>query len=89
MTTKEVAKRTGATLRQLQWWDERGYVSPKIVGHSREYTDAQVAIIKRAAILRQAGIGNNALHVAKRIKTDPIELRDLIRQVQKLGLRLR
>jgi DNA-binding transcriptional MerR regulator len=89
MTTKEVAKRTGVSLRQLQWWDECGYIQPAFNGHARDYSAAQVEIIHRAAILRGSGIGNNAVHVALRIKTNPIELRDLVRQVQKLGLRLR
>ena len=31
MTTSEVAKFAGVSIRQLQWWDDHGIVSPKIV----------------------------------------------------------
>jgi DNA-binding transcriptional MerR regulator len=47
MTTNEVAQATGATLRQLQWWDERGYIPVRIVGHRRDWDqrDVRIALI--------------------------------------------
>ena len=41
-STREVSKVTGATPRQLQWWDEHKIVSPKRDGHMRSYTLAQL-----------------------------------------------
>ena len=33
----EVSRLTGVSLRQLQWWDEQGVVSPVQRGHRRLY----------------------------------------------------
>lgn len=38
----EVAVATGLSLRQLQWWDERGYLSPPQVLHQRRYSKVHV-----------------------------------------------
>jgi DNA-binding transcriptional MerR regulator len=37
-TSRDVVKLTGITLRQLQWWDERGIVVPAREGHRRLYS---------------------------------------------------
>jgi DNA-binding transcriptional MerR regulator len=56
MTTAEVAAFSGATLRQLQWWDERGILRPeRIELHSRLYTQEAAARARKLAILRAAG----------------------------------
>lgn len=52
-TTKQVSKMTGATLRQLQWWAERGFIHPEHVGHYRIWTDADVEQIKRWMLIRE------------------------------------
>src|SRR5271167_810748 len=47
-TSNEVVAMTGITLRQLQWWDERGIVTPLHEGHKRVYSLddlAEVAVI--------------------------------------------
>jgi DNA-binding transcriptional MerR regulator len=48
-TSNEVAELTGITLRQLQWWDERGVVKAQRDGRRRLYsaTDAlEIALIR-------------------------------------------
>lgn len=55
--TKETARRTGCTLRQLQWWDESGLVKPQHWAHSRYYSPQQVETIRVIVTLRRAGIG--------------------------------
>jgi len=48
LTSNEVAALTGISLRQLQWWDERGLVVPARQGHRRLYSLddlAEVAVI--------------------------------------------
>lgn len=54
----EVSIATGASLRQLQWWDERKVIEPVwgIVGHSRLYSPRQVEDVRRLMILRRAGV---------------------------------
>jgi DNA-binding transcriptional MerR regulator len=47
-TSREVVALTGITLRQLQWWDERGIVVPARDGHRRLYSAedlTEVAVI--------------------------------------------
>ncbi len=36
-SSEEVATLARVTARQLQWWDERGVVSPEHQGHRRRY----------------------------------------------------
>lgn len=56
-TTAEVAEMTGATLRQLQWWDRDGVVRPAHEGHRRLYSDEQVSTVRKIVQLRAAGLG--------------------------------
>ena len=47
-TSRDVVRLTGITLRQLQWWDERGIVVAARDGHRRVYSLddlAEVAVI--------------------------------------------
>src|SRR5277367_1409258 len=46
---------TGITLRQLQWWDERGIVVPKREGHRRLYSTEDLAEVAVICELRQRG----------------------------------
>ena len=50
LSSKEVCALLGVTLRQLQWWDERGYVKPLQVGHARHYSCQHIL---RAAIITE------------------------------------
>jgi DNA-binding transcriptional MerR regulator len=38
LNSAAVARIAGVSLRQLQWWDEKGILSPLQYGHSRAYT---------------------------------------------------
>ena len=54
-TSNEVVKLTGISLRQLQWWDERGLVVPSREGHRRLYSMEDVAEIAVIVELRRKG----------------------------------
>ena len=47
---------TGVSLRQLQWWDEQGVVSPVQRGHRRLYQMHEVIEVGLITELRQKGI---------------------------------
>ncbi len=54
--TSDVSRRTGATLRQLQTWDENGIVSPQHGRHRRQYTALEVLHVGLIAGLRNRGL---------------------------------
>ncbi len=54
-TSREVVQRTGITLRQLQWWDERGVVVPVREGHRRLYSLEDLTEVAVICELRQRG----------------------------------
>jgi DNA-binding transcriptional MerR regulator len=54
-TSSEVARISGVSLRQLQWWDERSVVSPRQQGHRRVYLPQEVAEVAVIAALRRKG----------------------------------
>src|SRR5215472_10779045 len=54
-TSGDVARICGVSLRQLQWWDERGVVSPRQDGHKRIYQAEEVIEITVIAELRRKG----------------------------------
>jgi DNA-binding transcriptional MerR regulator len=54
-TTREVIQFTGITPRQLQWWDERGIVTPAREGHRRLYSMEDLAEVAVICELRQRG----------------------------------
>jgi DNA-binding transcriptional MerR regulator len=54
-TSNEVVELTGITLRQLQWWDERGIVAPEREGHKRVYSPDDLAEVAVICDLRQRG----------------------------------
>lgn len=61
-STAEVAKVTGLTPRQLDWWDRRGFLSPSVAGAAgygsrRRYSFTDVVKLRLAARLRAAGFG--------------------------------
>ena len=47
---------TGVSLRQLQWWDEQGVVSPMQRGHRRMYQLHEVVEVSLITELRRKGI---------------------------------
>jgi DNA-binding transcriptional MerR regulator len=54
-TSAEVARISGVSLRQLQWWDERNVVSPRQDGHRRWYLPQEVIEVSVIAELRRKG----------------------------------
>ena len=54
-TTNEVIALTGITGRQLQWWDERGLVTPNRQGHRRIYDWDQLVTAAVICQLRRRG----------------------------------
>jgi DNA-binding transcriptional MerR regulator len=50
-----VVELTGITLRQLQWWDERGVVVPARKGHRRLYSMEDLAEVAVICQLRRKG----------------------------------
>lgn len=55
-SSNEVSKATGVSLRQLQWWDEQGVVSPVQRGHRRMYQLHEVIEVSLITELRSKGI---------------------------------
>ena len=51
-SSNDVSAMTGVSLRQLQWWDEQGVVSPAQSGHRRLYRMAEVVEIALITELR-------------------------------------
>jgi DNA-binding transcriptional MerR regulator len=54
-TSREVAKLTRTTLRQLQWLDERGIVAPAREGHRRVYSIRDLTEVALIGELRHRG----------------------------------
>jgi DNA-binding transcriptional MerR regulator len=52
-TSRDVVSLTGITLRQLQWWDERGIVKPARDGHRRLYSMEDLVEVAVICDLRQ------------------------------------
>ena len=52
----DVTSLTGVSLRQLQWWDEQGVVTPRQIGHRRLYNTAEVLQVSMIMGLRRKGI---------------------------------
>ncbi len=55
-STNEVSRLSGATLRQLQWWDDHGWLSPVRVKADRAYSEAQALIAMVMVNLRNRGM---------------------------------
>lgn len=52
----DVATITGVSLRQLQWWDEQGVVTPVQRGHRRLYQLGEVVEVALITELRRKGV---------------------------------
>lgn len=55
-SSQDVAKLTGVTLRQLQWWDEQGVVTPVQRSHRRLYSRFEVLQVSLIIGLRGKGM---------------------------------
>ena len=84
--TSEAAKLTGATLRQLQWWDEIGLVPAVHDGHARKYLDRDLALIADIVELRNAGVGTNkVLAVREYLRQNRIDITKACGLIRTLG----
>ncbi len=54
-TSRDVVQLTGISLRQLQWWDERGIIIPAREGHRRIYSLDDLAEVAVICELRERG----------------------------------
>ena len=54
-TSQDVSRVSGVSLRQLQWWDEQGVVSPAHIAHRRLYEPDEVIEVAVIAELRRKG----------------------------------
>ena len=54
-TSRDVARLTGISARQLQWWDERGIVVPARQGHRRIYSFEDLTEVAVICELRRKG----------------------------------
>ncbi len=77
-TTLEVSEKTGATLRQLQWWDETGYIkATRVKGWRRNYSLDQLKQVQRIMEIRQTfkmRFRDIPAHGRVRIITGPTEI---------------
>lgn len=56
LNSAQVSLKAGASLRQLQWWDEHGLTNPVHDHHRRLYDPEQVSRVVKLAKLRSAGV---------------------------------
>lgn len=56
-TANQASRICGVTLRQLQFWDETGVLSPRQELHKRLYTAEEIELLRRIRRLRECGIG--------------------------------
>ncbi len=54
-SSQDVSRVSGVSLRQLQWWDEQGVVSPNHDAHRRLYAPEEVIEVSVIAELRRKG----------------------------------
>ena len=68
-TSQDVARLTDVTLRQLQWWDEQGVVTPIHRSHRRLYNRFEVLQVSLIIGLRAKGMSlQKTRGVLKRLK---------------------
>lgn len=56
MTTTQVARALGCTVRMLQHWDETGTVRPQVIGKRRVWRGTDVREAHIVSIMRRKGI---------------------------------
>jgi DNA-binding transcriptional MerR regulator len=65
-SSQDVTRITGVSLRQLQWWDEQGVVSPIQRGHKRLYQLHEVMEVSLISELRRKGISLRKIRLVLR-----------------------
>ena len=57
LTSAQVCRQLGISMRQLQWWDERKVLRPaRTEWHRRLYSPENVSHLRKLAALRKAGV---------------------------------
>lgn len=65
-SSNEISDATGASLRQLQWWDEQRLIQPKHLGHTRVYSETQMLEAQVVMELRKKSYSLQAIRVVFR-----------------------
>lgn len=68
-STNEIARISGVSLRQLQFWDEQGVLCPRHEGHARVYDHRDALRLIVIAELRRKGI---SLQKIRKVTADGI-----------------
>ena len=74
----DVSNMTGVSLRQLQWWDEQGVVSPVQRGHRRMYQLHEVVEVSLITELRRKEGGSKPKVVFCTTENDVAHIREAI-----------
>jgi DNA-binding transcriptional MerR regulator len=74
-SSSDVCRMAGVTLRQLQWWDERGILSPQQQGRRRLYESAGAIGMMVFAELRRKGLSLQKIRRLTRTVRREIERR--------------
>lgn len=62
MQIKDVCERCHLTKKAVEYYEEKGLVAPRIQENGyREYTEQEVAVLQEIAVLRQCGMGLDAV----------------------------
>lgn len=67
----EIAEVTGATLRQLQWWDEKGCIKPRHAGHFRRWDLLEGVLCSIVMRLKTAGDSIQRIRKVLKVKAEP------------------
>ncbi len=94
LSTEEVSAETGATLRQLQWWDEQGILPPTgKIGKDRRYSQAQAGTIGLLVAFRHFGIPPRRalryIEAARDREYAPGQILRYLHALESCGLRVR
>lgn len=74
-TSQEVCHLALVTLRQLQWWDEQGILSPEQRSRKRSYTAHEVICVCLYRELEERGFSMRAFrHVSQQIRAKAVTL---------------
>ena len=60
ITSAELQRRLGITRRQVEWWQERGYINPPIIGHQRLFDERETFLAALIAHLAIRGVNLSA-----------------------------
>ncbi len=79
-STREAAVRTGCTLRQLQWWDEKRLMVPERAygDHRRAYSEADIKRLKNISRLKRCGVSLQAVRSILKTKAFQGDMRFLL-----------